>query len=229
MEFERFSEELWVFLEELEENNERAWFEAHKGRYEALVREPALAFIRAMRPRLLRLSDSFLADDRRQGGSLMRIYRDVRFSEDKSPYKTNVGIQFRHRVGKDVHAPGLYVHLAQEEQFVALGMWRPASAELKQVRSKIAAEPERWLEALSTPEFVASGLVEGGESLSRPPKGYAKDHPAIEALKRKDFILSRGLTREEAQRADLPELVEELFMAGSAHTRFLCEALGVSF
>lgn len=227
MEFNAFSDDLYCFLSELEDENTRPWFEANKARYEGSVREPALAFIRAMRPRLGRISDSFVADDRKVGGSLMRIHRDVRFSEDKAPYKTNVGIQFRHRAGKDVHAPGLYVHLAAEESFVALGMWRPAAEALKQVRAQLAEEHARWFEL--TAALPAAGFAEGGESLSRVPRGYAKDHVAAAALKRKDFIIARPLSREEALSPELPELVEASFLAGAGYARFLCEAIGVSF
>src|SRR5262245_19810153 len=99
------------FLSELKSRNDKAWFDKNKERYESDVREPARAFVRAMAPKLARFSSEFIADDSRVGGSIMRIHKDVRFSKDKSPYKTNLGIQFRHRTGKDIHAPGLYVHV----------------------------------------------------------------------------------------------------------------------
>src|SRR5678815_2121248 len=109
MDFEGFSDETFAFLGELEEHNQRDWFEANKSRYERVVREPALAFVRDMGRRLAEVAPALRADDRKVGGSMMRVHRDTRFSKDKSPYKTNVGIQFRHEAGKDVHAVGLYV------------------------------------------------------------------------------------------------------------------------
>mgnify|MGYP003430300666 FL=1 len=125
------------FLGDLAENNNRDWFEANKGRYEADVREPARAFVRAMAPRLLKISRELVADDRKIGGSIMRVHKDVRFSRDKSPYKTNLGIQFRHRTGKDVHAPGLYVHIQPGTLFLGAGMWHPEPDALHALRTAI--------------------------------------------------------------------------------------------
>ena len=115
-----FTSRTFRFLRKLAANNDRDWFQANKARYESNVREPCLAFIRAFRKPLERISPFFVASDRRVGGSLMRVYRDTRFSRDKTPYKTNVGIQFRHELGKDVHAPGFYVHIAAGECFLGV-------------------------------------------------------------------------------------------------------------
>jgi uncharacterized protein (TIGR02453 family) len=101
-----FSPELFSFLAELRANNNRDWFAANKDRYEEDLLEPALAFIAAFAPRLEKISPHFRAEARPSGGSLFRIYRDTRFSKDKSPYKTNVGIHFRHEQAKDAYAPG---------------------------------------------------------------------------------------------------------------------------
>src|SRR5918992_6326144 len=106
-----FTPDLFAFLRELAANNDREWFAANKTRYVADVQEPALAFIEDVGVRLPEVSGHFVADARTVGGSLFRIYRDTRFSKDKTPYKTHVGIQLRHESGKDVHAPGFYLHL----------------------------------------------------------------------------------------------------------------------
>ena len=116
--FGGFGPGLIQFFGELSLHNDREWFEANRQRYEREVREPALGFIRAMQPKLAKISSHFTAIDKKVGGSLMRIHRDVRFSSNKDPYKTNLGIQFRHEVGKDVHAPGLYVHVDIEGVFL---------------------------------------------------------------------------------------------------------------
>ena len=120
MDFQKFEPTLFQFLEELTDNNNRPWFQKNKLRYEREVLEPCLAFIRAFGLRLKRISKFFVASDQRSGGSLMRVYRDMRFSKDGAPYKTNVGIQFRHEFGRDVHAPGFYVHIAPGECFLAV-------------------------------------------------------------------------------------------------------------
>lgn len=227
-EFTAFSEDLFTFLAELTANNDRDWFEANKHRYEAHVREPALAFIRAMGPRIGRVTDSLVADDRKVGGSLMRIFRDTRFSNDKTPYKTNVGIQFRHRVGKDVHAPGLYVHLATDEVFVGIGVWRPPTDAIKAIRARIDAEQDRWREIIEDDRFCAM-LDRQGESLSRAPKGFDASHPLLAELNRKDHIAVRTLGRQDALSEDLPDHVEDVLMVAHEYTRFICDALGVSY
>ncbi len=164
------------FLEQLAANNNRPWFLANKARYEAEVREPALAFIRAFGPRLKRISPFFVADDRRVGGSLMRVYRDTRFARDAAPYKTNVGIQFRHEQGRDIHAPGYYVHIAPGECFLALGLWRPEPDALGLIRQAIVESPEKWRRARDDRKFRARWTLDGG-SLKRPPRGFPADHP----------------------------------------------------
>ena len=120
MEFQTFNPTLFQFLKQLARNNNRAWFTENKARYETEVREPSLAFIRAFRPRLKKISEYFTAIDRRSDGSLMRVYRDTRFHGAGEPYKTNVGIQFRHEFGRDIHAPGFYVHLEPGACFLAI-------------------------------------------------------------------------------------------------------------
>ncbi len=122
-----FGPELYEFLEELEANNNREWFNENRERYEEEVREPAFDLIRAVRPMLAEISPNMTARDTKVGGSLMRVFRDTRFSADKTPYKTNVGIQLRHLRANDVHAPGYYVHLSTESCFFGAGRRRPSS------------------------------------------------------------------------------------------------------
>ena len=133
--FPGFPQGALPFLEELSANNNRDWFAENKDRYEELVRNPALDFIGAMGPYLERLSKRFEAIPKRSGGSMMRPYRDTRFAKDKTPYKTNVGIQFRHALGRDIHAPGFYVHIEPHDVFVGVGSWRPDSAALVKIRT----------------------------------------------------------------------------------------------
>lgn len=223
-----FSQATFAFLAELSANNEREWFEANKARYEAVVREPALDFIAAMAPLLEDFAPAFRAEPRKVGGSLMRVFRDTRFSRDKRPYKTNVGIQFRHLLGKDVHAPGFYVHIANDECFLGAGCWRPEADPLRRIRDRVAAEPERWFAARDDAGFAGRWQLVG-DSLTRPPRGYAADHVAIGDLKRKDFIALAPLSRAEAVGPGLVELAAERFAAAEPLMRFLCEALGVPY
>jgi uncharacterized protein (TIGR02453 family) len=223
-----FTQSTFKFLDELAANNNRTWFEANKPRYKSLVREPALEFITAMAPALEKFAPHFRADPRKVGGSLMRVFRDTRFSRDKTPYKTNIGIQFRHELGKDVHAPGFYVHLAADECFFGAGCWHPDPDVLGKIRDLIAANPEKWRSARDNKKFAADwGLV--GDVLTRPPRGYAADHSAIEDLKRKDFIGLAQLSHAEATGADLAKLAGVRFATAVPLMRFLCEAVGVQY
>src|SRR5918996_4016229 len=132
-----FSPALFTFLRDLKQNNDRDWFKANKPRYEKAVLEPALQFIVDFEPHLLAISPHFVADPRPSGGSLFRIHRDTRFSKDKSPYKPYTGIQFRHELGKDAHAPGFYLHLEPGGVFAGAGIWHPDQPTLVRIREAI--------------------------------------------------------------------------------------------
>lgn len=223
-----FSKATLDFLDELAANNDRAWFEANKHRYEALVREPALAFIAAMAPELAKFAPHFRAEPRKVGGSLMRVFRDTRFSRDKTPYKTNIGIQFRHELGKDVHAPGFYLHIATDGCFLGAGCWHPEPDALGRIRDRVAADPKRWFKVRDDRKMAAQWEL-AGESLSRPPRGYAADHPAIEDIKRKDFVALAPLTFAEAIRPGLVKTASTRFAAAVPLMKFLCDALEAAY
>jgi len=223
-----FTQSTLTFLDELAANNNRTWFEANKNRYESEVREPALDFVEAMGPVLEKFAPHFRAEPRKMGGSLMRVYRDTRFSRDKTPYKTNIGIQFRHALGKDVHAPGFYVHIATEGCFLAVGCWHPDSKALGQLRDLITAKPENWFSARDETSFTKQWEL-WGDSLSRPPRGYDATHPAIEDLKRKDFVAMTPLTLGEITNSGFVKLAGKRFATTVPFMSFLCEALGVNY
>jgi len=225
---EHFTDTTFDFLRLLSQNNNRDWFNTHKTDYETQVREPARAFIRAMQPELARFAPHFVADDRKMGGSLMRIYRDVRFSKNKLPYKTNIGIQFRHERGKDVHAPGFYLHIEAHETFVGAGIWHPSGETLKNIRTYIDAHPTRWQDALHDKPFTQVFHM-GGDSLKRPPRGYGLDHPLIEELKRKDFIAIAPLLPELILEDDLAGFVGGYFELSVPLMEQLCRATGIPF
>lgn len=151
-----FGPELFSFLVDLREHNDREWFAANKARYEEDVREPAIAFIEDFAPRLATISSHFTADPRPVGGSLFRIHRDVRFSKDKSPYKTSVGIQFRHESAGNANAPGFYLHLEPGSVFLGGGVWRPDGEALARIRDRIVADPDGWTRATRSGPFRRS-------------------------------------------------------------------------
>ncbi len=178
-----FRSELFQFLRQLRRHNNREWFAKNKARYQQVIVEPALLFIGSFAPHLAEISPFFVADPRPMRGSLFRIYRDTRFSLDKRPFKTHVGIRFSHSSGKDAHAPVFYLHLEPENCFAAAGIWHPDNRALTRIRTAIVDQPERWAE-------VRRKLELEGDSLTRPPRGYDPKHPFIEDLKRKDFVAS---------------------------------------
>jgi uncharacterized protein (TIGR02453 family) len=223
-----FSPALFAFLRELRENNDRDWFKANKLRYEAAVQEPALEFVAGFASRLREISPHFVADARPVGGSLFRIYRDTRFGKDKTPYKTHTGIQFRHEQGKDVHAPGFYLHLEPRSVFVGAGIWRPDRATLGKIRDAIASNPEDWSRAAQESPLGELFRLEG-ETLKRPPAGYDPEHPLIEDLKRKDFIAIAKLSEKTVTSTGFPEELAAIFQASAPLMRFLCDATGVPF
>lgn len=186
-----FSPRLFHFLGQLRRHNRRPWFLKHKPEFEEFVRQPSLRFITDLRLRLREISPWLVANPKPVGGSLFRIYRDVRFSKDKSPYKTHVGMQFSHASsGEAVHAPGLYLHLEPKGCFLAGGVWQPDPRSLARIRDVIAWKPEEWRNA-------KRGLELGGDTLSRAPRGYPADHPLVEDLKRKDFVAFLALRQQQ--------------------------------
>jgi len=185
-----FRPELFDFLRQLKRHNDREWFAKNKARYEEVVQNPALLFISGFAEHLQKLAPNFVADPRPTRGSLFRIYRDTRFSPDKRPFKTHVGIHFSHASGKDAHAPVFYLHLQPDHCFAAAGVWHPDSRALAKIRTAIVAAPERWAKAMRKLELE-------GDSLVRPPRGFDPNHRFVEDIKRKDFVASAVLT--EAQ------------------------------
>ncbi|MCK5325734.1 MAG: DUF2461 domain-containing protein [Woeseiaceae bacterium] len=217
-----------AFLEELAANNNRDWFKENKARYEEQVLDVALRFIQSMQDPLAEFAPHFTAIPQRLGGSLMRVYRDTRFSKNKLPYKTNIGIQFRHEQARDVHSPGYYVHIDPDQVFLGVGMWRPDSDSLRAIRERIVAKPTEWKRALSDTKFRRHFNL-GGESLLRPPRGFDKEHELIDDIKRKSFIAVRNLDVADSLSPQFQRKVETSFNAAAPFMRFLCKAVGVPF
>jgi uncharacterized protein (TIGR02453 family) len=223
-----FTKQTFTFLSSLAENNNRVWFEEHRQEYEDHVREPALDFISDMDEELFAITRHFRAVPKKVGGSLMRIYRDTRFGRDKTPYKTNIGIQFRHEAGKDIHAPGYYVHIEPGECFVGAGLWHPDADALFRIREGIVQNPAAWEKARDDRAFSRNfDLV--GDVLTNAPRGFAKDHPLVEDLKRKDFIGLAGLSAAEVTSENFRSLVAERCKQAEPIMRFLCGALELRF
>ncbi len=218
-----FSPDLFAFLRELKANNEREWFNANKARYERELKEPALAFVEDMGYRLPAVSPHLTADKR----SLFRIYRDTRFSKDKTPYKTHVGVYFRHERSAEADTAGMYLHLEPRHVFLGAGIWHPGAPALKRIRDALVARPDGWREAVAAvgPDWT----VAEGEKLKRPPAGYDKEHPLIEDIKRKSFAITSPLSQREATSSGFLDLCEERAAAARPFMTLLCSALGVEY
>ena len=217
-----FQSDLFEFLQQLKRQNNREWFAKNKTRYQQCVVEPAMQFINAFAPHLAKLSLHFVADARPTRGSLFRIYRDTRFSADKLPYKTHIGIHFSHESGKDAHAPVFYLHLEPEGCFAAAGIWHPDNRALTRIRTAIVSQPAHWKKATGKLELE-------GESLTRAPKGFDPNHPLVEDLKRKDFVASVAFTEDEVCS---PKLLRDFTAACRKMTplvEFTTGALGLKF
>jgi len=228
-EFAGFSKEFFEFFNELSKNNNREWFAENKERYRATVVEPICAFIEAMAPRLAKISSHYVADPRPNGGSMFRIYRDVRFSKDKRPYKEHGACQFRHTAGKDAHAPGFYVHLAPDQLVFGGGTWKPPRPELERIRRAIADDAGAWRKVVEDKALVDCFGAVKGDGLKRPPRGFDAEHPYIEDIKRESFFAMRHTEPDEAMRADFTDRVEQAFRASTPLMRFLTKALDTPF
>ena len=227
--FTGFRPEAIQFLVDLKENNDRAWFQPRKGEYEKLLKEPLEGLISALAERLAARNIPLRADPAR---SPFRIYRDVRFSKDKSPYKTNLGASFPW-VGEaagdggprshdaNVHSSGGYFHLSPGEIYVGGGIWHPERPWLAAFRQRVVDEPGRIQKLVSEPAFKATFGTLGGDKLQRVPTGFPPDHPEAELLKLKDVTFGRRLSDKDALSPSLPDLIADTFEAAMPVMRYL--------
>jgi uncharacterized protein (TIGR02453 family) len=227
--FKGLPKDFFTFFTQLAKNNEREWFEANKQRYKDVVIAPLCDFMEAMAPRVAKISKHIVVDPRPNGGSMFRIYRDVRFAKDKSPYKTNAGLHFRHGLGRDAHVPGFYMHFAPDEVFFGGGIWMPEPAALAKVRHAIADDAKSWKKVVEDKIFAKTFHGIRGDALVRPPKGFDPEHPYIGDIKRKSFFAMHESSPKAAQSADFVDEVEAAFRAAKPLMAYLCKALDAPF
>lgn len=230
--FTGFAPEALDFLADLAANNERAWFQPRKAEFERLLREPMEALVAALGDRFEARGIPLRADPKR---SIFRIYRDTRFSKDKSPYKTHLGAQFPwidagsdHAATDDgAHANGGYFHVAPGDVYVGGGLWRASKARLDAFRQAIVDDPDRVRAALEEPGFAAVfGAVETHESFKRVPPGWPADHPMADLFRYKDIVFGRRLGDDEIRSSALPDILAADFAAAMPVFRFLTTLRG---
>jgi uncharacterized protein (TIGR02453 family) len=219
--FAGFTPEAIHFLLELSVNNDRTWFQARKGEYEKLLKEPLEALCNALAQQFEDRGIPLRADPVK---SPFRIYRDVRFSKDKSPYKTHISASFPWASGPgddSSHGMGGYFHFQPDEYYAGGGMWHPERPRLEAWRALVEDAPAKVHAAIQDPAFVAAfGNVEG-ERLVRVPTGWPPDHPEAELLRLKDVTFGRQLTENEALSAELPKILADAFAAAEPVLRLL--------
>ena len=210
------------FIKDLKKNNNKPWFDTNRKRYEEakadfiLLVENILAAVVKFDPAVASLK----AKD-----CIFRINRDIRFSKDKSPYKTNMGA-YINPGGKKINTPGYYFHCEPGGSFAAGGLYLPAPEDLAKVRQEIDYNFDEWKKIVNDKTFKKYFTkVDGIEVLSRPPKGYAEDNPAIEFLKMKSFIVSRPLTDAQLTDKNLVKEVAKTFTVMKPMLNYLTHAV----
>lgn len=224
-----FTPDLFQFYRELKVNNSREWFEENKARYEASVREPIFQFIRDMQGPLHEISPCYIASDKKVGGSLFRIQRDIRFSSSKLPYKDRAGINFRHEDEEGAHSPGFYMHLEPGNVFLGAGIWCPQPKVAQVIREYLDEHRDEWLAVKKAKGFAKNWSIDETEKMKRPPKGFEAEDELIEDLKLKQFIASRPLTEEDVLSPKFLKTVVEGYKESAPLVRFLCLALKLTF
>jgi uncharacterized protein (TIGR02453 family) len=215
--------DLFKFLKELQANNNREWFLANKQRYEECVRDTFLDFIESLAPGLYKIDPDIEVDSRPVGGSMMRIYRDIRFSKDKTPYKTRIAARFAAGAKGGGPMPCYYVSFGAAGSRTAAGIWRPEPDALRKIRDAVVDDSRGWQKATSAKQL--RGMELGGESLSRPPRGYAKDHPLIEDIMRTDFMVGAALEQRDVLSPKLKDVVLANYRKMAPLVQFLKKAL----
>jgi uncharacterized protein (TIGR02453 family) len=223
-----FTDDTFKFLRQLARNNNREWFAKHKPRYEEYVQAPFLRLIGDLEGPLAAISPHYRAVAQKQGGSLFRVYRDARFSTDKTPYKTWAGARLFHARRKELQTPMFYLQVQPGDCMIAAGMWRPEPPALKRLREFIVDNPAAWKQATQSPAFRKAYEM-GGDSLSRPPRGYDPKHELIDDLKRKDFVAWRKYDDAEMIAPGLVRRIEKDLKGLAPLNDYLCAALDLEF
>jgi uncharacterized protein (TIGR02453 family) len=221
--FDGFPKEGIRFLKRLKRNNNRPWFTTHKSEFEQLVREPMFSLIAALQPHFAQFAPEFDLTPKR---SIFRIYRDTRFSSDKTPYKTHVAAHFVVRgTEKGFLGSGYYLHLEPGEVFIGGGIYMPDNDQLKKIRAAIVAHGNEFLSIITARRFKKMfGKLEG-DSLRRMPKGFDETHPMAHWLKMKQFFVGVSWPESKCYRTKVVDDLAAVAEAATPLVRFLNRAM----
>lgn len=220
--FTSFSPAALAFLRALKRHNDREWFRARKDRYELLLRAPMVALVERLRDDLRAFAPHLVADPKT---AIYRIYRDTRFSDDKTPLKTNIAAIFPARGLAKHQGAGLYLEVAPGHVWVGGGMYAPDTSQLQTVREHIAANHRRLRALVESPGFTRAVGALDGERLKRTPRGFAADHPAAEYLRYRQFLAGRELPAAFATSSRFYAGILAIFRQVAPLTAFLNEPL----
>ncbi len=224
-----FSDASFKFLRGLARHNDKTWFNDHRDQYETHVKRPFLQLLTDLQGDLARVSPHFRSDPKTVGGSLFRIYRDARYSTDKSPYKPWQGARLYHERRKQVAAPSFYIHLQPGESFVGAGLWHPEPDTQRRVRQFIFDNPAAWKQAAHASAFRRRFEFEEGEKLTRPPRGFPADFEFIDDLKHRNFVFWRSLDDATMTGPRLRKIIATDIAALAPFVDYLCAALDLEF
>ena len=213
-----FPHETLKFFRELKQNNNREWFLTHKHIYEGKVKKPMIEFLLALKPELAKFAPEILVDPAK---CIFRIYRDIRFSQDKSPYKTHIAASFQPKDFGKRPAAGLYFHLGTDEVFLGGGLYMPGSQELMAIRKHIAVHHKKLRKIISDSPFNRLFGEMKGEQLIRPPKGFPADHPAADLLRYKQYLAYVALPSTLAHKPDVVTQTVKYFRGMVPLVRYL--------
>ncbi len=230
--FDGFSPKAMTFLRGLTKNNRKEWFEEHRAEYEQLLKQPLAQLIEEVDVRLATIAPEIIGSPKK---SSFRIHRDVRFSKDKSPYKTHVACWFFHRDaghgvgGEAAHGgAGFYYHMAPTGSFCGGGIWMPPRPALQKIRQSLADDHQGFGEIVLSAGFKRRfGALDTEAMLTRMPRGFEPEHPAGRWLRYQSFTAGRELTPAEMQSAKLPDTMTRQFEAMAPFIRWLNGALGL--
>lgn len=217
--FEGFPKGCIKFLKQLKRNNNREWFEKHKEEFERNVKTPMLSFIAALQPHFIQFASEFDLNPKR---SIFRIYRDIRFSSDKTPYKTHIAAHFVLRgMPKGFIGSGYYIQIEPGEFFVGGGIYLPDNDQLKKIRNAIAVHGKEFISIIENRKFKKRFSPFGWLKLQRVPKGYDESNPMADWLKYKQFFVGVSLSESKCYSKSLVNEVADICEEASPLVRFL--------